>query len=208
MSISTPTPHQEDSERNHSITRMLKNWREGEQDAVNELIAVAYTRLSKISHNLIQKEHRYLTLQTQGLIHEAYFRFIKLQKLEWRDRQHFFSVWAGIMRRILVDRARAGDSYKRGGSAMRITYSEELEGSSLDTNVDILSLCRALDSLGQENQELSQIVELRYFATLTVQEIAVVLDASPATVKRKWTIAKAWLYRRLTDEQCFHSTQK
>jgi RNA polymerase sigma factor (TIGR02999 family) len=181
-----------------SVTQMLRNWRDGEPTALCELMETAYSKLSQISHRLLQKENRYLTLQTQSLIHEAYIRFIELRELDWRDREHFFSVWAGIMRRILIDRARAGDANKRGGKDVRVDYHDDLEISSTNDQVDILSLNRVLDELSVENKELCNIVELRYFAGLTVEEIALVLDVSPATVKRKWSVAQAWLYRQLS----------
>ena len=183
-----------------SFTQLLHQWQNGEHTALNQIMDIAYDRLSKIGHNMIYKENRFQTLQTQALVHEAYMRFLELQHLDWKDRHHFFSVWTGIMRRILIDRARAGTAIKRGGNERPLIYDDNKLNSR--SNDDTFSLYDALEKLEKHDDLQRQIVELRYFVGLSVTEVAMVLDMSPATVKRKWAIAQAWLYRHLHNPAC------
>lgn len=183
------------------LTHLLYCWRSGEPNALNELIEIVYHKLSQQAHRMMQYEQRNQTLQTQGLVHEAYFRLRELEELNWRDRNHFFSVWKGIMRRVLIDRARTNKAHKRGGrDALRITFNDR--NFSTSSHPDIDDLCDALDKLEKIDDCQRQVVELRHFAGFTIEEVAIILELSPATVKRKWTLARAWLYRELSSYPC------
>lgn len=181
------------------ITQLLQHWQRGEAAALNELLERVYGNLSKIGRNLVRQENRFQTLQTQDLIHEAFLRFSEIKQLDWKNRQHFFSVWASIMRRVLIDRARAGDSKKRSGSLYAVTFDDSKIAEPV-LEVDVLVLSEALDKLQAYNEELRQIVEMRYFLGCTVNEIAQVMDISDASVKRKWSLAQAWLYRYMNEQ--------
>jgi len=177
------------------ITQLLKSWQQGEKQALNQLMDDAYHSLGRIGHNLIQKEQHRQGLQTQDLIHEAYLRFSEIRNLDWRDRKHFFSVWSGIMQRVLIDKARARSSEKHGGNMRAITFDDSELSPKID--VDIVDLCNALEKLKSHDESLKQIVEMRYFMGLSIEEIAVAMEISQSSVKRKWVLAQAWLYRQL-----------
>ena len=180
------------------VTQLLASWREGHQGALDKLVAVVYDELNQISRKLMQRERSGHTLQTAGLVNEAYLHMLKLRYIEWRDRRHFLAVAAGVMRRVLVDHARASSALKRGGAALRVTQDNNM---SLEQDcVGVLELDTALQRLAKRDEVQSRIVELRYFGGLTVEETAEALAISPATIKRKWTIAKAWLFRELRSD--------
>jgi len=181
-----------------SITQLLKEWQRGEKSALDELLDKAYKSLSKIGRNMIRNENRFQTLQTQDLIHEAYMRFLQIKELDWRDREHFFSVWSGIMRRVLIDRARAGTSKKRAGALCAMTFDDSIPEQTLD--IDVYELFDALDKLESVDIVLRKIVEMRYFMGLSTVEIAIALEMSEASIKRKWSLAQAWLYRHLQED--------
>lgn len=163
--------------------------------SLEQFVGMVYDELHRIAHRQMRNERHGHTLQTTALINEAYLRLRELHRIDWRDRRHFLSVAAGIMRRILVDRARASRAEKRGGEAVRVTLDDNLAGD--DDGLDLIALDQALDRLAARNEIQARIVELRYFSGLSVAETAEVLDFSPASVKRKWTLAQAWLYREL-----------
>ncbi|MCI0355388.1 MAG: ECF-type sigma factor [Acidobacteria bacterium] len=184
-----------DTVNDHTVTKLLSLWKAGHTQAVGQLVAAVYDDLLRIAHQQMRRERRGHTLETAALVHEAYLRFVELRRIDWRDRGHFFTVAAAVMRRVLIDRARAVQAQKRGGEALRVTLDEEL--AAPEDAVDVLALDRALQRLAERDQTLSQIVELRYFAGLTVEKIAEALQLAPATIKRKWSLAQAWLYREL-----------
>ncbi len=163
--------------------------------SLEQLVGMVYDELHRIAHRQMRNERHGHTLQTTALINEAYLRLRELRRIDWRDRRHFLSVAARIMRRILVDRARAGRAEKRGGEAIRVTLDDNLTGD--DDGLDLIALDQALDRLAAHDGIQARIVELRYFSGLSIAETAEVLAFSPATVKRKWTLAQAWLYREL-----------
>lgn len=168
----------------------------GNSRAPGQWVAGVYDELRRIAHRQMRGERCNHTLQTTALVNEAYLRLNELRQIDWCDRQHFFAVAAGTMRRILVDQARASKSCKRGGDAVRVTLDDQIAG--VDNSLDLLELDQALERLAARDEIQARIVELRYFTGLSVAETAELLACSPATVKRKWTLAQAWLYRALS----------
>jgi RNA polymerase sigma factor (TIGR02999 family) len=164
--------------------------------SLEQLVGVVHDELRRIAHRQMRNERHGHTLQTTALVNEAYLRLRELHRIDWHDRRHFLSVAARIMRRILVDRARAVRAEKRGGEAIRVTLDDNFIGD--DDGLDLIALDQALNRLAACNEIQARIVELRYFSGLSVAETAAVLDFSPASIKRKWTLARAWLYRELT----------
>lgn len=184
---------QESRERN--ITALLDGWSGGDREDFNRLTNKVHAELESHARRMMARQSNRHTLQTGGLVNEAWLRLIALTGVQWQDRRHFFAVAAKVMRRVLVDHARSGQSKKRGGNALRVTFNEDQLGA--DTEFDLLALDEALSQLASEDAVLSQIVELRFFGGLTVEQTAQQLEISPATVKRKWRFARAWLYREL-----------
>lgn len=180
------------------VTRLLDRWCDGERGALDELITVVYEQLTRKAHRLLCSEGAGNMLQTSALVHEAYLRLMNLETIRWQGRQHFFVVAAGVMRRILVDQARARNAYKRGGGAQPVTLHEDRLAARDDhADADILALDKALEKLAMVDNLQARVVELRYFAGISVEETAATLGISPASVKRKWTMAKSRLYREL-----------
>jgi len=158
-------------------------------------VPIIYGELRRLAHHYMQNERAGHTLQTTALVHEAYVRLTDVDRMQWRDRGHFFAMAATLMRRILVDHARDRARDKRGGGLVFIAIDDEHVGSA--SNVDTIALDEALERLAAIDSQQSRIVELRFFGGLTIEETADALDISPATVKREWTWAKAWLYQQL-----------
>lgn len=180
------------------VTQLLHQWRGGDKPAFDRLVGVAYEELKGIGRGLLRRERPGLTLQTQGLVHEAYLRLRELDGMHWCDRKHFYGVAAGVMRRILVERARARNAGKRGGDVVCISLDDAKLGlEAPERGVDVLSLDAALLRLSEVNEQQGRVVELRYFGGLSVEQTAEALGISPATVKRKWRVARAWLYREM-----------
>jgi RNA polymerase sigma factor (TIGR02999 family) len=176
---------------------MLRNWSNGDRQAQDQLFRAVYNELHRQAAHHLRQEHPGLSLQTTDLIHEAYLRLIDQQHVEWQNRLHFFGIAAQVMRRILVDHARSRRAAKRGGSAIRLPLEEAiviLPGQDLD----FVALDEALNRLAEIDPQQGQVVELRFFSGLTVDETAKVLDVSERTVKRDWNVAKAWLRRELS----------
>lgn len=179
------------------MTRLLDAWRRGDRDALQELTPIVYVELRKVARSYMRRERPNHTLQTAGLVNEAYLRLVGQDGVEWRDRAHFFGVASNLMRQILVDHARARDAAKRGGGVRHVSLSEAADVAN-EREVDLLALDQVLRRLEAIDAEQSRIIELRYFGGLTIEEIADVVGKSPATIKREWTAARAWLYRALT----------
>ena len=156
-----------------------------------------YPELRKIARRCLNNERAEHTIQATALVHEAYLRLFDIQQIQWQDRAHFFAVSARIMRRILVDYARAGHSAKRGREFRRVDFKEALVVSS-ELGVELLRLDDALHELAQFDSRKARVVEMRYFGGLTANEIASVLGVSPQSVNRDWNLAKAWLAREMT----------
>ncbi len=181
------------------ITGLLLAWRGGDGDALAELMPRVYRRLKEIAGHLVRRERRGRSLDTTTLVHEAYLRLIDLKRIGWRDRAHFFAMCARIMRRVLVDHARHRGRAKRGGGALRVDTAE-LGILANERTPELIALDDALSELAAHDEQMAQIVELRFFGGLDREEIAEVTGVSSATVTRRWRTARAWLIRYLNRE--------
>jgi len=188
------------SETPQDVTGLLRAWSNGDQAALERLIPLVDAELHRIAKRYLEKEHQGQTLQTSSLVNEAYVRLIDVKHADWHDRAHFFAVSARIMRRILVDRARARRSAKHGGGLLQVPLEEGLAASPEPAS-DLVAIDDALNALSEISPRKGQVVELRFFGGLTVEETAVVLGISPDSVKRDWRLAKMWLLRQLSLEQ-------
>jgi RNA polymerase sigma-70 factor, ECF subfamily len=178
------------------VTQLLRAWSEGDSQALAALTPLVYEELHRRAHWHMARERAGHTLQTTALVNETYVRLIDLRHVSWRDRAHFFALASRMIRRVLIDAARARASLKRGAGAPDTTFDEMLMVSR-DPPADILRLDDALNALAAFDHRKSQVVELRFFGGLTVDETADVLHVSAETVKRDWKLAKAWLRREL-----------
>lgn len=184
----TPSPDQ--------ITQLLKEWGNGDQAARDRLMPLVYEELRRMAHQHMRMERPGHTLQTSALVHETFMRLVDQTDVQWQNRAHFFGIAAQMMRRILVDHARARQYAKRGGGAGRVCL-DEVAIVSEERAADVVALDDALTSLAAVDQRKSKIVELRFFGGLSIDETAAVLAVSPGTVMRDWTLAKAWLRREM-----------
>jgi RNA polymerase sigma factor (TIGR02999 family) len=180
----------------HDVTKVLRELSDGDQDAPARLMPLVYDELRKLSQGYLQAERPDHTLQATALVHEAYIRLVDWQNVTWQNRAHFFAVAAQIMRRILVDSAREKSAQKRGGGLTRLSLDEAVSFAQ-EREVDLVALDDALNSLAKLDAAQSKIVELRFFGGLTIEETAEALSISPSTVKREWTLAKAWLHKTI-----------
>lgn len=178
------------------VTDLLAQWRAGDRDALDALMPLVYEELRRLARHYLRQERSDHTLQSTALVHEAYMRLVGQNSPEWKSRAHFFGVAARLMRQILVDHARASRAAKRGGDSLKLTLNEALAGSK-EKDLDILALDDALNNLTQLHPQQSEIVELRFFSGLSIEDTSEVLGVSPATVKRNWTTARAWLFREM-----------
>jgi len=178
------------------ITDLLNRWSRGDQQAFEEMVPLVYEDLRRLAERNLRNEHRSPTLNCTALVHEAYLRLVKQDRMEWNGRRHFFGAAASVMRRILVDQARRRLAEKRGGGAGHAPIDDTIS-VSLEPDLDVMALHEALNQLAVHDPESARVVELRCFGGLSIEETAEVLDSSPATVTRLWTFARAWLYRRL-----------
>lgn len=182
-----------------NVTQLLQDWSKGNQQALEELLPLIYNELRQLAHNFLYRERPGHTLQTTALVHEAYLKLIDQRDARWQNRSHFFAIAAQAMRRILIDSARRHAAMKRGGPQENLSL-DEVPDVSLEPNTKLLALDEALTALAEIDPEQSRIVELRYFGGLTIEETAEVIKASPATVKREWAMARAWLHQALTEQ--------
>ena len=179
------------------VTQLLLAWRGGEEGALDRLLPVVYTELRNLAHGRMRAESPGVpTLQTTALIHEAYVRLVDGARVPWHNRTHFYAVCARLMRRILVDRARARRADKRGGPERPIALGD-WQGAVPALDDEILALHEALERLAQADARKASVVELRYFGGLTVEEAAEALGVSPETVERDWKAARLWLWHEL-----------
>lgn len=185
----TPQPHE--------VTRLLLRWGGGDRQAFDALAPLVYDELRKMAGRYLRRERADHTLQSTALVHEAYLRLVDQNHVQWQNRAQFFGLAAELIRRILVDHARARQAAKRGGAVVRLTLDEALD-AAIPRNLDLVRLDDALKALAEFDPQQARAVELRFFGGLTIEETAEVLGVSTATVKREWTIAKAWLRRELT----------
>jgi RNA polymerase sigma factor (TIGR02999 family) len=178
------------------ITRLLVAWSDGDESALAQLTPLVYEELHRLAHRYMTGERPGHTLQTTALVNEAYVRLIDWKNVRWQNRAHFFAVSAQLMRRILVDFARL-HNYQKRGSGVRAETLEEAAFVAKDKGADIVALDEALNSLAELDARQSRVVELRFFGGLTNDEVAEVLKVSEATVRRDWSLARAWLHREL-----------
>jgi len=179
------------------VTLLLQGWLNGDRKALDALLPLVYEELRRLAHFQLQKERQDHTLQTAALVHEAYLRLTGLNPPQWESRTHFFAIAAQLMRQILVDYARRHVAAKRGGGACKLPL-EEATILSKQKDIDVLSLDDALKTLAKIDPRQSRVVELRFFAGLSLEEISDALEIAPATVQRDWTAARAWLHREIS----------
>jgi RNA polymerase sigma factor (TIGR02999 family) len=178
------------------VTGLLQAWSDGDQLALEKLMPLVYAELHRLAKRYMGHEQAGHSLQTSALVNEAYLRLVDAHGVRWQNRAHFFAVSAQIMRRILVDFARARQNLKRGGGALQVTLDEGLVVSP-ESGADLLALDEALEKLAALNPRQSKVVELRYFGGLKEEEVAEALNVSPRTIRHDWSVARAWLYREL-----------
>jgi RNA polymerase sigma factor (TIGR02999 family) len=188
-----PTPHMND------VTLLLEQWNRGDREALSKLLALLYPELRRLADDLLRHERSDHTLQPTALVHEAYIRLTGTREMRIESRRHFYGAAAMAMRRILVDHARQRRAQKRGGPDLGRASLEEALNAPVDLRMDFERLDEALNELATFAPDKAKIVELRYFAGLSIQETADLLEVAPATVKRHWTFARAWLHRALTE---------
>jgi len=182
----------------NEITQQLIAWSNGDRAALEKLIPAVYQELRRMADRCLRGENAEHSLQPTALVHEAYLRLIDQTRVEWHNRAHFFGVAAQMMRRILIDHAKAKHRAKRGGAARKLSL-EEIANYTRERASDLVALDEALKILAEMDERKSRIVELRYFGGLTVDETAQVLGVSDKTVMRDWNLAKAWLYQHLNE---------
>lgn len=192
-----PSPNQ--------ISQLLINWGNGDTAALDELMPMVYNELRRLAGRYLRRERSDHTLQPTALVHEAYLRLVEQRGVRWQNRAHFFGVAAQMMRRILVDHARARRRTKRGGSWQKLSL-EDVIGLSQERRVDLIALDDALTSLAEIDPRKSRVVEIRYFGGLSVEETAEVLGVSTKTVMRDWNMAKAWIYHELKPENEYEAS--
>jgi RNA polymerase sigma factor (TIGR02999 family) len=178
------------------VTGLLLAWGNGDADALQRLVPLVHDELRRIARRCMAGERAGHSLQATALVNEAYLRLVDVQHVNWQNRAHFLAMSARVMRRVLVDVARSKGYQKRGGGAVKVTFAEELYGPA-DTGPDLVALHDALEALATMDDRKAQVVELRFFGGLSVEETATVLGVSVDTVMRDWKLAKAWLRREL-----------
>jgi RNA polymerase sigma factor (TIGR02999 family) len=172
-------------------------WSGGDREALESLMEVVYAELRRLAHSYLRRERPGNTLQSTALVHEAYLRLIDQKYVTWQSRAHFFGIAASMMRRILVDHARSRQASKRGAGIRLLTIDDAVAGPE-PRDLNLVELDQALENLARIDPQQSRIVELRFFAGLSIDDTAEVLKISPATVKREWSMAKAWLHREMS----------
>ena len=181
----------------HGLTQLLIDWSNGDQSAFDKLMPLIDEELRRLAHRYMSRERAGHTLQTTALVNEAFVRLVNRKNVNWQNRAHFFGLAAQLMRTILVDHARSHACAKRGGGAFKLELDDALVVSQKKA-AEVIALNDALNELARLDPQQSRIVELRFFGGLTVEETAEVLHLSPATIKREWSTAKAWLYHELS----------
>lgn len=179
------------------VTELLSLWSGGDPAALESLMEAVYPELRRLAHSYLRRERPGHTLQSTALVNEAYLRLVDQKSVTWQSRAHFFGIAAHMMRRILVDHARSRQASKRGTGISLLELDEAIAGSG-PRDLDLVILDQALESLSRIDPQQGRIVELRFFAGLSIEDTAEALKISPATVKREWAIAKAWLYREMS----------
>jgi RNA polymerase sigma factor (TIGR02999 family) len=183
--------------RGDEVTHLLRSWRQGDGEALDRLLPLVHAELRRVARSHIRREGAGHTLEATALVHEVYLRLVGLDRLTLNDRTHFFALAATLMRQVLVDHARRKRADKRGGAASMISL-DGVSPASQPSIVDVLALDQALDALSLRDARQGRVVELRFFAGLSIEETAQAIGVSTATVEREWAMAKAWLHRRLS----------
>ena len=181
-----------------NITQMLRAWSGGNREVLNDLMPLVYDELHRQAARFLRRERSDHTLQTTGLIHEAYLKLVDQREVQWESRTHFFAIAANLMRRILVDYARTKKRDKRGGDIVKLPLDEAALIAGEEKGVDLLALDEALTKLGKIDERQARIIELRYFGDLTLEDTAKALGISRTTVADDWAMGRAWLHRELT----------
>lgn len=184
--------------RSKEVSLLLQAWSDGDRNAVDKLLPLVYDELHRQAHRFLRRERQGHTLQTTALIHEAYLTLVDQNRVNWQNREHFFAISANLMRRILVNYANARLRKKRGGSLEKLELDDTILIATKKRDFDLLALDEALTRLAAMDKQQAEIVELRYFSGLTIEETASVMGISPATIKRDWKMTRAWLYRELS----------
>ncbi len=179
------------------VTKLLQGWRGGDRNDLEALLPLVYDELRRLAHYHLKNERPGHTLQTTALVHEAYFRLVGQELPEWESRAHFFAIAAQLMRQILVDYARRRRASKRGSGVCMLTLDDAL-ALSRRKDVDVIALDDALNTLAELDPRQSRVVELRFFAGLSLEETSEVMGIATATVQRDWTMARAWLHREIS----------
>lgn len=190
--MTTPSPSE--------VTQLLLAWGQGDDSALQRLIPIVQSELRRLAHHYMAGERQGHLLQTTALVNEAYLRLVDSSRVKWQNRAHFFAVSAQLMRRVLVDVARARNYQKRGGQMVQVSL-DEVMAAPAGRGADLVALDDALTALSVIDERSGRVVELRFFGGLSVEETAEALKVSPETVKRDWAWAKAWLLRELTGDQ-------
>ncbi|MCC6745929.1 MAG: sigma-70 family RNA polymerase sigma factor [Acidobacteria bacterium] len=194
-----PTPRGGDPvDPSGDVTGLLRRFTDGDAEAANRLVPLVYSELRRIASSMLSRERREHTLQPTALVNEAFLRLVDQRSVTWQNRAHFFAVSATLMRRVLVDHARAHRAEKRGGMETRVTLDDAHVGGR-ERDVDVVVLDLALDRLAQRDEAAARLVELRFFAGLTVREISEVLGRSEASIQRDWATTRSWLFRAMTE---------
>ena len=183
----------------NELSQLLDAWTSGDPAARDQLVSIVYDELRRLAHRQMRREREGHVLQTTALVNEACLRLLGLDRMQWRDRSHFFAMAATLMRRVLVDDARQRDRQKRGGQATMVALDEQAVAP--ERSVDVIALDEALERLAALDARQAKVVELRFFGGLSVEETAGVLAVSPASVKRDWASAKLWLFRELAGSE-------
>ncbi len=189
-----------DTPSSSNLTELLRSWDGVDPVALARIVELAYPELRKIARRCLRRERPEHTIQATALVHEAYLRLFDVHQVQWQGRAHFFAIIAKVMRRILVEYARAQRSWKRGGGMRRVTLNEALVVSS-ESNPEIIRLNEALDEMAKFDARKAEVVEMKYFGGLTAEEIASVLRISTQCVNRDWSLAKAWLVREMARQE-------
>lgn len=187
------------NETGKPITQLLFELKTGRQEILDELLPLVYNQLRQLADSYLRRERGNHTLQPTALVHEAYLKLLGQKPIDWQNRAHFFGVAARLMREILIEHARAKNRIKRGGKHQTIVALDEAISFSTEKQLDILAVDEALSQLEKLDRRQARIVEMKFFGGLNIEEIAEVLDISPATVKREWATAKLLLYKMLND---------
>ena len=186
------------------VTGLLIEWGQGDKAALDRLTPLVYDEIRRIAHRYVQREREGQTLQTTALVNEAYLRLAGSANVSWQNRAHFFAVTAQVMRRILIDHARRRHYVKHGGETQRVAFEEAISEAALMSQpraAELLALDEALAELAKLDPRKNRVVELRYFAGLSIEETATVLEVSPMTVRRDWRAAKAFLYEKVMSNE-------